>query len=195
MVSSEKQIISSKGSALERDAQGKIELAKLYDLLYSGDIVTKRRLAENLFRIYGEDLQKENRVALVTLMDLQQAVQRQMLAMGLDRICSQCAQQSCGGCCSMTIAAETDALQLLANMLAGVSLTFRQTDNQECCYLGDQGCIFLFKPMFCLNYLCSKITGCVQSDSLRILEKKTGALLQAQHDMDWLLIDFFKGRI
>jgi hypothetical protein len=171
-------------------------LQQLYNLLYSGDITTKLAVAERLFVLYGEELTQDSEVAagMSTLRDLHEVLQQQMVVMGMDRTCAQCAQGSDGGCCSMAIAAETDVVQLLLNMLAGVAVSFRQNDGLSCCYLDEEGCIFLFKPMFCLNYICRKITACAQPDNLRILAERTGMLLRAQQDLEKTLIDFFKGK-
>ena len=95
----------------------------------------------------------------------------------------------------MAIAAETDVAQLLMNMLAGVVAGIQRSNGTDCCYLGDKGCIFLFKPMFCLNYNCSIITLGGQRDHLRRLEKRTGMLLRTQQDMENRMIDFFKGKV
>ncbi len=171
-------------------------LPQLYDLFYSGDIGTKLEVAGRLFRLYGEELAQDPRVA-AGMMDLcgrHQALRQQMLVMEMDRTCTRCAQGS-GGCCSMAIAAETDVVQLLTNMLAGVVVDIQRSNGIGCCYLGEKGCIFLFKPMFCLNYNCSIITLGGQSDHLRKLEKQTGMLLRAQQDMENRIIHFFKEKV
>jgi hypothetical protein len=95
----------------------------------------------------------------------------------------------------MDISAETDVAQLLLNMLAGVAVSFRLNNGPECCYLSETGCIFRFKPMFCLNYICDRIVSYEQRANLRILEERTGALLRAQQGLEILLIDFFKRRM
>jgi hypothetical protein len=169
-------------------------LPQLYDLFYSGDIGTKLEVAGRLFLLHGEELGQDWQVAagMTDLCGRHEALRQQMLVMEMDRICTRCAQGSGGGCCSVAFAAETDVAQLLMNMLAGVVVDIQQSNGTDCCYLGEKGCIFLFKPMFCLNYNCSIITLGGQSDNLRKLEKQTGMLLRAQQDMENRMIDFFK---
>ena len=169
-------------------------LPQLYDLFYGGDISGKREVAERLFLRYGAELLQDPQVAagITDLRCLHEALQQQMLTMEMDRSCTRCAQTSGGGCCSMAIAAETDVLQLLMNMLAGVVVEIQRSNGTDCCYLGEKGCIFLFKPMFCLNYNCSTITLGGQRDHLRILEQQTGILLRGQQDMENRMIDFFQ---
>ena len=172
-------------------------LPQIYDLFYSGDIGMKLEVAGRLFLLYGEELAQDPRVAaaMAELCGQHKALRQQMLVMEMDRICTRCAQGSGGGCCSMAIAAETDVAQLLMNMLAGVVVEIQRSNGIDCCYLGEKGCIFLFKPMFCLNYNCSIITLGGQSDNLRRLEKQTGMLLRTQQDMENRMIDFFKGKV
>jgi hypothetical protein len=169
-------------------------LPQLYNLFYSGDIGMKLEVAGRLFRLHGEELAQDSQVAagMTDLCGLHQALEQQMLAMEMDRTCTRCAQGSGGGCCSVAFAAETDVAQLLMNMIAGVVVENQRSNGIECCYLGEKGCIFLFKPMFCLNYNCSIITLGGQSDNLRWLEKQTGVLLRAQQDMENRMINFFK---
>jgi hypothetical protein len=172
-------------------------LPQLYDLFYGVDIIAKLEVAEMLLRLYGAELLQDPQVAagMTDLRALHESLQQQMLAMEMDRTCTKCAQKNGGGCCSMAIAEETDVAQLLMNMLAGVDVKIQRSNGPDCCYLGEKGCIFLFKPMFCLNYNCSSITLDGQRDHLRMLEQQTGTLLRSQQDMENRMIDFFsKGR-
>ena len=174
--------------------EGLSTLPQLYDFFYGGDIDMKLAAAERLYRRYGVELLQDPPViaGMTDLRGLHEALRQQMLAMEMDRTCTRCAQRSGGGCCSMAIAAETDVLQLLINMLAGVVVKFQRSNGPDCCYLGEKGCIFLFKPMFCLNYNCSSITLGGQRDHLRVLEQQTGSLLRSQQNMEKRMIDFFK---
>lgn len=172
-------------------------LPHLYDLIYGGEIGMKLEVAKKLFRLYGEQLANDSQVMahMKTLLGLHGALRRQMQLMEMDRICTECAQKNGGGCCSAVFAAETDVMQLLMNMLAGVVVEDVQHHNgKECCYLGTKGCIFLFKPIFCLNYNCTRITLGGRQHDLLTLEKRTGKLLSAQHDLEIGLIDFLRKR-
>jgi len=171
-------------------------LPQLYDLFYSGDIGMKLELAGRFFRLHGEELAQDSQVAagMTDLRGLHQALRQQMLVMEMDRTCTRCAQGSGGGCCSVAFAAETDVVQLLMNMLAGVIVDIQQSNGTYCCYLGEKGCIFLFKPIFCLNYNCNIITLGSRRDNLRKLEKLTGLLLRNQQNVENRIIDFFKGK-
>jgi hypothetical protein len=87
---------------------------------------------------------------------------------------------------------EIDAIQLTLNYLIGVQVEKVNFEDQECCFLGKKGCIFLFKPMFCLNYLCSHIMSSGSEDELRTLEQLTGKLLRLQYRLEQDILRFIE---
>jgi hypothetical protein len=173
-----------------------VDLPHLYDLFYGGDVGIKLEVAETLFRLYGRELAENTQVTdrMSVMYHLHQLLQEQMLQLKMDRICSRCGSVDGGGCCSIEMAAETDVVQLLLNMLAGIAISVLKRIDGQCRYLGEKGCVFLFKPMFCLNYNCDRIRTFDQRDNLKILEQRTGMMLKAQYDMENHLIDFFRQR-
>ncbi|MEN8188834.1 MAG: hypothetical protein ABFS19_03230, partial [Thermodesulfobacteriota bacterium] len=118
----------------------------------------------------------------------------QMRSMEMHHTCSHCGSRPGGGCCSLYMAGETDVIQLLMNMMAGVTVEMVNRDGVECCYLGGQGCILPLKPMFCLNYNCEQIQQQSGLEELDRLDQLSGALLQAQHELEKKLIDFLRER-
>jgi hypothetical protein len=88
----------------------------------------------------------------------------------------------------------TDALLLLMNILAGIEVRRVCDNGVECCFLGQRGCILLFKPIFCLNYLCHRIQKESDEEQLKNLEKKTGELLTAQSTLEQSLIRFLQSK-
>lgn len=103
--------------------------------------------------------------------------------------CTDCATTSKnGGCCSLAMASESDTILLLANLLAGNEVRMQRDDGRECSFLGPTGCSLRFKPMFCLNYLCSKIRQRLASDNLQKLDRAVGLLLQCQYRIEQMLL-------
>lgn len=168
--------------------------SRLYQFFFGGDVGRKLTIADRLFRLYGAELQQDAgvRTGMTQFHLLYRELTQQMLAMGMDRTCSLCGEKNGGGCCSLVFAAETDVTQLLINMLAGVEVRVQQENEAECCYLGKTGCIFLAKPMFCLNYNCPIIRLGNNEKDLRLLEIVTGRLLAAQQELEKRLLDFFQ---
>ena len=165
--------------------------------LFTAPVEAKRHLAEQLHVRYGSDfLQNENLSAeLAMLKEHALLLSIHMTEMGMGKLCIRCAAGNGGGCCSLYMAGETDAVQLLMNMLAGVTVRQVRTDGMECCYLGAEGCRFIFKPMFCLNYNCRNIQDGFPPDTIRVLERLTGRLLAKQHEMEKRLLNLIGSRI
>ncbi|WP_310600453.1 hypothetical protein [Desulfobulbus sp.] len=119
----------------------------------------------------------------------------QMEAMQLGRLCSRCAARPDGGCCSALMADNTDALQILINLLLDVPVAVRSESGENCCFLGPTGCPFPAKPIFCLNYNCSHIlTGAAPAD-LAVLYRRAATVLSRQTRIEDLLLDAVRDRI
>ncbi len=162
---------------------------------YCGDGKEKLEKAESLAEEYGQQVSQQTNVhdQLGKVKTAVEALDAHMTAMEMGEICSQCAAKPEGGCCSAYMGNENnDALQLLMNILAGVEVKLLRDDGVECCFLGKRGCILLFKPIFCLNYLCGQIQEGSDKEELRQLEQKTGALLTAQSTLEQIIIRFLQ---
>ncbi len=166
---------------------------ELYTRFYTGDLSLKLTMATSLYERHGETIKALPEVAfhLAVANDAERAVSAQMSTMNLGARCAQCAIQPGGGCCSSFMANENDVLQLLMNLLAGKKVMKQHDNIVNCGLLGTAGCTLTFKPLFCLNYLCSQIKENEKSSSLTRLEQRTGELLQTQIVLEQLLLDFF----
>ncbi len=158
--------------------------------LYFSDCQTKLSIAKGLqvplgAKIFNDQLAH----SLERLDSLALELSNQMMAMNFGLICSACAAKPGGGCCSLAIADENDALQLLMNLLAGVAVDICRDNGQECYFLGSGGCTLTFKPIFCLNYDCSAIKTCSDHESFFQYGQLRGRLLQEQWHLEKLLIE------
>jgi hypothetical protein len=160
-----------------------MEYHDIISMAYSGDGPGKLGKAKQLFQQYGIQLlaQKTITESLAVLRDANTSLESHMVAMNMGKSCSGCALLPDGGCCSAYMGHENnDAIQLLMNLLAGVDVRMVRIDDIECGFLAETGCILLFKPIFCLNYLCERIQKESKQSDLKILEEKTGYLLGLQ---------------
>lgn len=170
----------------------------LLDRAYNADIDERLAFANFLYTqlqpLLADDAKFSRKID--TLRQAAVEVNQQMAQMEFSSLCPDCAADPRrGGCCSLYMAGETDALQLLLNMLAGITVEQVRDDGRECCYLGEEGCILLFKPMFCLNYLCEGIQkGCAPA-ALTELEKRTGHLLQLQFQLEQELLELVRRKV
>lgn len=172
-----------------------MEYQKIIDTCYCGDGAAKLEKAERLATAYGKSMlqQKNIQKQLEVVKDKVLSLHAHMTAMDMGKTCFHCAATPKGGCCSAYMGNENnDALLLLMNILAGVDVRLVCGNEVECCFLGERGCILLFKPIFCLNYLCGRIREESDREELRLLEQKSGALLTAQSNLEQLLISLLQ---
>ncbi|MCL2458845.1 MAG: hypothetical protein FWF31_08390 [Desulfobulbus sp.] len=123
-----------------------------------------------------------------------QALADQMEAMGLGRLCSRCAAQPGGGCCGASMADNTDAIQILINLLLGVQVAMQPENEEDCCFLGPAGCLFPAKPIFCLNYNCTHILTGADPADMATLYLRSAQVLNRQIRIDGMLLDMVRDR-
>lgn len=166
----------------------------LLQRLYNGPVAARQRLAEELYQEHGRAILADQglRADIEQLQEFANLLNRHMAGIGMDAICSRCAAGPGGGCCSLYMAGETDSIQMLINMLAGVTVHPLNNNAIDCSYLGENGCLFKFKPMFCLNYNCEKILAAVPSAMARKLERFTGQVLAKQYEVEQKLLRFIR---
>ena len=147
-------------------------------------------------------LQKQHKIDAPLLMEIAalrsgcQLLTEQMTSMQLGPLCSTCASRPGGGCCSAYMADNTDSIQILINLLLGMDIEQREPADSDCCFLGPQGCLFMAKPIFCLNYNCSHIVGRSHPEALARLEHHTGKVLCQQTQIESMLLESLRhGRI
>ena len=151
----------------------------------------KIHLAHELYEEQGSALLVHPRIVQqLELMDERAAsVSKSMQNTTIPEQCTACATTSKGGgCCSRAMADENDTILLLANLLAGNEVRVQRDDGLECSFLSPAGCSLRFKPMFCLNYLCSHIRERLAPDELQELDRASGLHLQSQDRTEQMLL-------
>ncbi len=160
--------------------------------IFWGEVDRKIHLAHHLYNLFGSTIlavpamQRQLEGMAQCLSDTNKLMQN----MRLPELCSDCGNTSpTGGCCSKTMDEESDGILFLINFLAGFQITVHDNDNRECTFLGPEGCGLPYKPMFCLNYLCRRISDNTPKYLLDELAKSTGCLLQEQYSMELMILD------
>lgn len=199
MQSSELEGNRARTSSTGQEKSGRMDTFSRHELFW-GMLPRKIHLAHRIYEQQGPVMlaMPHIRQQLALLEVHVAAVATQMQAAGIPKLCTFCAGSSVsGGCCSLAMADESDAILLLANLLAGSEVRVQREDGFECFFLGSAGCTLRFKPMFCLNYLCKRILQTIQAEELRQLELASGLLLQGQYLIEQLLVDYLhsKGRL
>lgn len=163
---------------------------KLYACIYQGSVEEKLQVAGLLYEWLNscprerKDFAKE----VVVLKLASEDLALHMTALNLSALCGGCAEKPGGGCCSLFMAGETDAIQLLLNMVAGIDVKRVRENGLECCFLGSRGCIFEFKPMFCLNYNCHAIKQISSRENYEKLIQLSAALLSRQYMVEQRMV-------
>lgn len=165
--------------------------AQFVQTFYSGSPAEKLAEARTLFaelagRLTASGLLTEE---LELLRSHTQALNLHMRTMDLGRLCGNCAATPGGGCCSAYMAGNTDAIQILINLLLGISVPQQPDCAENCCFLGPQGCLFLVKPIFCLNYNCTHIIDSAEPKSLDRLYQRAASVLNQQTRIEFLLLE------
>ncbi len=106
-----------------------------------------------------------------------------MRAFGVARACKRCEEQEGGSCCGAGIENRYDPLQLLINLLLGVSLPVRRRFRDSCHFLEPDGCSLKARHVLCVNYLCTRL-----QQSLSVDERSTlQAILGEELDTGFIL--------
>jgi hypothetical protein len=165
--------------------------AFLIQTYYSGTVAAKLTVARGLYEGQAPDFIASPVVneALERLRHCALALDGQMRAMDLGLLCGRCAARPGGGCCSAFMAGNTDSILLLINLLLGVTVQSRNNGEENCCYLGDRGCLFLVKPIFCLNYNCKHILDRTDTKNLEALYRFAAGVLSQQTRVESLLLE------
>ena len=166
------------------------------DRFFSGETDEKITTMEELYALHHEVLLQDNIItdSLALIKEYCRILARQMLAMHLDQLCTACAGQKGGGCCSSYMEANSDVILLLINRLQGVAVCRQHEQTEECCFLGSRGCILPVKPIFCLNYNCIHIHNRSNKTEISTLEHLTGRLLTEQTRLEALLLRKIKNK-
>ncbi len=167
------------------------------DTFYSGHAADNLATARSLFARYGAQLQATPLLKDELRQLRQQALHldTHMLTLGMDHLCSHCAAGLGGGCCSAFMADNTDSIQMLINLLLNVMIEEHSHPHDNCRFLGKRGCLFLIKPIFCLNYNCTAILNATQQHHLDLLYERAAAVLSQQTRVESLLLDMLPGLI
>jgi len=163
---------------------------------YDGEPGEKLAVARALFADLAGRLAASERfaAALTELRGRSETLAAHMRAMDLGHLCTRCAAGPGGGCCSAFMAGNTDAIQILINLLLGVTVAEQADSGENCCFLGSRGCLFPVKPIFCLNYNCSHILAGAEPGDLATLYRHAAAVLSLQTEIEAMVLAELRGR-
>jgi hypothetical protein len=132
--------------------------------------------ARALYAAWEDRLRQDGRIGTL-LARLEQSVRASRQAMqrlGVVRACEQCEKQEGGSCCGVGIENRYDGVQLLINLLLGVSLPPEHTYPDSCYFLKDCGCSLKARHVLCVNYLCADLQRALSQDDTIALQTIVG---------------------
>ncbi|MEW6441409.1 MAG: hypothetical protein AB1640_10790 [bacterium] len=143
-------------------------------------IESKIRTARELFGTYADVWLLDSRIrALVGELRTQlDASRRAMSEAGIPTLCVRCETEEGGSCCGAGIEDRYGVPLLAVNQLLGCTLPDRRTGEENCYFLGAQGCRLAARHVLCVNYLCRKIQRRLPREALVRVQNVTGAELE-----------------
>jgi len=164
----------------------KCSLEDIYQGSVASRLKTARRIVDKIKPQLDNDQWFQTEFEL--LYHYADELEAHMNRMDMGALCSKCAATPDGGCCSLYMSGETDAIQMAINILAGIEVQCVRDDGEQCRFLEEKGCLFRFKPMFCLNYNCSHITEAASVEDSGKLERVTGNLLRQHYRIEQYIL-------
>lgn len=138
-------------------------------------MIKKIHLAKGLLKSHGETFYK-NQQMLSLLSELREAIKATETERIKTGVASECAK--CGSlnkdCCGRGIELRYSTEILLINILLGVNLPESLVSTDSCYFLTPAGCCLKARDVFCINYLCRRITDNLTPMKLRHLRELEG---------------------
>lgn len=141
--------------------------------------VTKKVLiARELLRDYREYLLKDHQASSL-LKELKVAIElaeKERIKTGVASACARCGSLN-SDCCGRGIELRYSIELILINLLLGTRLPEQSTTQNSCYFLTPKGCSLKARDVFCVNFLCRKITDSIPPTDLRYLRQLEGDML------------------
>lgn len=130
--------------------------------------------AQKVYSDYAEEL--KNSLGHL-LEEARHAVEKSRYAyinLGINEICRRCDEEEGGSCCGAGIEDRYTVELLLANMLSGTFPPSSRLNKNSCYFLGERGCVLLFRHILCVNFLCKKLYDMLGTERIIFLQNIIG---------------------
>ncbi len=138
----------------------------------------KIAVAKGLLKDYEEVLAKEK--GLISLLEgLRRAIEATEIERkitGISEFCAWCGSLN-HDCCGAGIELRYSAELLFINLLLGAGLPESRRREDSCYFLSPRGCCLKARVVFCVNFLCRKITETIEPSRLVQLQRREGEML------------------
>lgn len=146
------------------------------DVSLSSPIEEKVAWAETCCLEFRGKLLKDKEIAdyLIALKKAIYSSHKELAQAGIADVCMECEQSEGGSCCGAGLENRYNGWLLLINLLLEVKLPKKRYDAQSCFFLGANGCLLQARHVICINYICNRVTDCVDLQKLNALREKEG---------------------
>ncbi|MGD8371484.1 MAG: hypothetical protein PVF76_04740 [Syntrophobacterales bacterium] len=145
-------------------------------------IQKKIEQAHSLHLTWGDSLKQDPNINAL-LRKLESDIENTkniMLEIGLVAECKRCEEEEGGSCCGAGIENRYDVVDLLINLLLGISLPTLVRSDNSCTFLGKNGCTLTARHVLCVNYICDKLQKKLAHHELIRLQESAGEELETQ---------------
>lgn len=103
------------------------------------------------------------------------ATHQAMCTLGIIEQCRQCDEDGGGSCCGAGIENKYGVVELLINLLLGISLPEQRYETNSCFFASRRGCVLRARHVLCVNYICSRIEQEIHPDRINRLQTVAGS--------------------
>lgn len=107
------------------------------------------------------------------------ASRNEMERVGVVKACKECDRKDGGSCCGAGIEKRYSSVVLLINLLLDRKIPKERSNPKTCFFLGQSGCMLLAREVICVNYLCKKISECIEPERIASLREREGIELES----------------
>ena len=123
------------------------------------NITEQIQKANELYSLYGNQILKDKKCSSL-LEEFKVAIEdswKLMKELGVVDICSACADEKPGGCCHFGIETCYTNMLMLVNLLLKVKIPEQRTLDNNCLFIGKNGCLLKARIKTCIYHLCPEI--------------------------------------
>lgn len=124
---------------------------------------------------------------LFQLKRLTEEANRERVLCGMTQICAQCGAKR-ESCCAQGVEFKYSLELIMINLYFGVKIPYESEFDDMCFFLTKNGCRLFVRDVFCINFICEKITRQIPSEKINRLRQIEGFQL----DLQFKLEDFLK---
>ncbi len=150
--------------------------------------------ANELYTLYGTDILLDKKCSSL-LNELNTSIEdswKLMKELEVVDICSACAEEKAGGCCHFGIETCYTSMIIFMNLLLGVKIPGQRKLENNCLFVGENGCRIKVRFKTCIHHLCPEITNSLNEYDLFRLRAVNSYEIKAGLQTESAIRDFLR---